>query len=75
VNAILRIFCRNKNALLADSARTEVGRYSYPQWWINEIKSQYGALADTVLLAGNQHPPMTLRVNSRRSSTAIIWPC
>lgn len=70
VNAILRNFLRNKNALLADSARTEEGRYSYPQWWINEIKSQYGALADAVLLAGNQHPPMTLRVNSRRSNTA-----
>lgn len=70
VNAILRNFLRNKNTLLENSARTEEGRYSYPQWWINEIKSQYGELAEAVLLAGNQHPPMTLRVNSRRTKPA-----
>ena len=70
VNAILRNFLRNKNALLADASRTEEGRYSYPQWWINEIKSQYGEHADAILLAGNRHPPMTLRANHRRTMTA-----
>jgi len=80
VNAILRNFLRNKNALLADAARTEEGRYSYPQWWINGIKSQYGEDADAILVAGNQHPPMTLRVNRRRTTAAdaqrlrSIWP-
>ena len=69
VNAILRNFLRQKNALLVESARSEVGRYSYPQWWINEIKSQYGELAEAILLAGNLHPPMTLRVNQKKSTT------
>ena len=68
VNAILRNFLRNKNILLADAAQTDEGRYSYPQWWINEIKSQYGELAEVILLAGNQHPPMTLRANRRRNA-------
>jgi 16S rRNA (cytosine967-C5)-methyltransferase len=70
VNAILRNFLRQKNALLREAARTEVGRYSYPQWWINEVKSQYGEHAEAILLAGNQHPPMTLRVNQKKSTTA-----
>lgn len=70
VNAILRNFLRNKTALLADASRTEEGRYSYPQWWISEIKSQYGEQAAAILLAGNQHPPMTLRVNRRRTTAA-----
>jgi len=70
VNAILRNFLRNKNALLADASRSEAGRYSYPQWWINEIKSQYGEDADAILVAGNQHPPMTLRVNRSRTTAA-----
>lgn len=69
VNAILRNFLRNKKSLLDEAARTEQGRYSYPQWWINEIKSQYGEHADAILIAGNLHPPMTLRVNSKKSST------
>jgi len=70
VNAVLRNFLRNKKALLADSTRTEAGRYSYPQWWINEIKSQYGEFAEAILFAGNQHPPMSLRVNRNRTTVA-----
>lgn len=70
VNAVLRNFLRNKNTLLADAARTEEGRYSYPQWWINEIKSQHGDQAEGILFAGNQHPPMTLRANGKKTTTA-----
>ena len=33
-------------------------------------RTQYGARAEAILLAGNQHPPMTLRVNCRRISPA-----
>jgi 16S rRNA (cytosine967-C5)-methyltransferase len=69
-NAVLRNFIRKKKELLASATQTEEGRYSYPQWWINEIKSQYGPEAEGVLLAGNQHPPMILRANHRRISTA-----
>lgn len=69
VNAILRNFLRKKQSLLEKVARTEEGRYSYPQWWINEIKIQYGELADAILFAGNQHPPMTLRVNRRQMTS------
>lgn len=70
VNAILRNFLRKKNTLIADAAQTEEGRYSYPQWWIKEIKSQYGEQAEAILLAGNQHPPMTLRANRRQTTAA-----
>ena len=70
VNAVLRNFIRKKTALLASVALTEEGRYSYPQWWINAIKSQYGSEAEAILLAGNQHPPMTLRANRKRISSA-----
>lgn len=70
VNAILRNFLRNKNALLTEVSRTEVGRYSYPQWWIDEVKAQYKERAENILLAGNTHPPMTLRVNCKRTTAA-----
>jgi 16S rRNA (cytosine967-C5)-methyltransferase len=66
VNAVLRNFLRNREELIAAADQHEVARYAYPQWWIDIIKAQYGELAETVLLAGNQHPPMTLRVNRRR---------
>ncbi|MGV8934805.1 MAG: 16S rRNA (cytosine(967)-C(5))-methyltransferase RsmB [Gallionellaceae bacterium] len=70
VNAILRNFLRNQATLLDSAKLTEEGLYSYPAWWIKEIKSQYGAAAAEILLAGNQRPPMTLRVNCSQTSTA-----
>jgi len=69
VNAILRNFLRKKNELLDIATRTETGRYSYPQWWITEIKSQYEDAAENILLSGNQHPPMTLRINRKQTTT------
>lgn len=70
VNAVLRNFLRNRDALLAVAAGSEEGRYSYPRWWIDAVRAQYGERAEAILLAGNQHPPMTLRVNRRRTTPA-----
>ena len=70
VNAILRNFLRSRGALLEQAAQNAEGKYSYPQWWIDELNAQYGERAAAILEAGNQHPPMTLRVNQRRNTTA-----
>ena len=70
VNAILRNFLRSRDDLLEQAAQNAEGKYSYPQWWIDELNAQYGERAAAILEAGNQHPPMTLRVNQRRSTTA-----
>jgi len=69
-NAILRQFLRKRATLLATASESEEGHYSYPQWWVDEIKRQYGANASAILLAGNQRPPMTLRVNRRRMAAS-----
>lgn len=70
VNAILRNFLRSRDTLLEQAAQNAEGKYSYPQWWIDELNAQYGERAAAILEAGNQHPPMTLRVNQRRNTTA-----
>lgn len=69
-NAILRNFLRNRDALLEQAAQHEEGKYSYPQWWIDELRAQYGERSAAILEAGNQHPPMTLRVNRRHGTAA-----
>lgn len=69
VNAILRNFLRNQSDLLVQAAQKDEGRYSHPQWWVDELKMQYGEEADAILNTGNGHPPMTLRVNQRRGTT------
>ncbi len=66
VNAVLRNFLRQREALLQAAAQGDEGRYSYPRWWIERLRSQYPRDFEAVLEAGNRHPPFTLRVNRRR---------
>jgi len=68
VNALLRNFLRRREALLQLARRTDEGRWSHPQWWIDELRRTYPQQYAYILGAGNQPPPMTLRVNQRRIS-------
>ena len=68
VNAILRNFIRQKEQLANKLSANEVAIYSYPQWWINKLKLQYPSHWQSMLDIGNQHPPMTLRVNTQKIS-------
>jgi 16S rRNA (cytosine967-C5)-methyltransferase len=45
-----------------------VGRYSHPAWWIEKVKAQHPEHYETLLSHGNTRPPLTLRINSRRST-------
>jgi 16S rRNA (cytosine967-C5)-methyltransferase len=67
-NAILRNFLRRRVALLAAVARDDEARYSYPHWWIDRVRSEYGERAESILDSGNARPPLTLRVNRRAMS-------
>lgn len=68
VNACLRNYLRGREQLEADAARSEPGRHGYPQWWIDRVRSAYPERWRSVLEAGNVRPPMTLRVNRRRTT-------
>jgi len=68
VNALLRRFLRERAVLLDRAATTPEGRWSHPGWWIEKLQTQYGELATSVLEAGLDHPPMSVRVNRRRTS-------
>ena len=74
INAVLRSYLRRKTELRAVCDLSDVGRYSFPSWWIDKMRAQYSHLdaqqfAD-MLQAGNQHAPLTLRVNPRRTTRA-----
>lgn len=66
INAVLRNFIRQRATLLEQARDDEVARYSYPQWWIDKLRQQYPQDYEAILLAGNEHPSMTLRVNQSR---------
>ena len=65
VNAVLRSFLRRPETPLSQARRTEEGRWSHPQWWIDEVRRAYPACHGAILEAGSTRPPMTLRVNLR----------
>ncbi len=69
-NAVLRAYLRNRTEIADAAKQDEVARLSYPRWWIDKLRSQLGGQADKILEIGNQHPPMTLRVNRRRIAPA-----
>jgi 16S rRNA (cytosine967-C5)-methyltransferase len=66
VNAVLRNFLRRRTELDAAILATDLGRYSYPQWWIDRVVAEYPDNYREILEAGNVRPPLTLRVNCRR---------
>ena len=70
VNALLRNFLRSGQTLEPRLRADPEARYWHPGWWIERVRAAYPAEWEQVLAAGNAHPPMTLRVNVRRSSVS-----
>ena len=68
VNAVLRRFLRERSALLAQALQQEPAQWNYPQWWIDATRAAYPRDWQAILTAGNHAPPLTLRVNARRST-------
>jgi 16S rRNA (cytosine967-C5)-methyltransferase len=70
INACLRRFLRERDALVAASDRDPVALWNHPRWWIERLKKDYPQHWQRILEANNSQPPMTLRVNARKSSQA-----
>ncbi len=68
INAVLRNFQRKKEQILASIEKDPVAVYSHPRWMINKIKSDWPNDWQEILIANNQHPPLSLRVNQIKIS-------
>ena len=68
VNAVLRRYLREKDALLEQAMKQPLAQWNYPQWWIDATRAAYPKNWETILAAGNCQPPLTLRVNLRKTS-------
>lgn len=66
VNGVLRNFIRQKDNLKSELKNDDGAFYSYPLWWIKLIKQEYNKDWESILLNGNKHPPLTLRINVRK---------
>jgi len=68
VNALLRRFEREKTAFIEASERNEPARWMHPAWLIEAFRKDWPDHWQDLLTAGNDSPPMVLRVNRRRRS-------
>lgn len=70
VNACLRRFQRERDALVEHARRSSEGLWSHPYWWIERVKRDWPQQWEQVLSTANGRAPMTLRVNRRHASGA-----
>lgn len=66
VNAILRGFLREREALTKHSLTSLEGEYAHPGWLIERLRSAWPSQWSQILKDNNIRPPMTLRVNIQR---------
>lgn len=75
INAVLRKFQRLATAEQR-SYMDDASLYSYPDWMVSSLKTAWPDHWQQILIAGNSHPPMTLRVNlqlcSRESYLVLL---
>ena len=67
VNAVLRQFIRKRSELKMERHTAET-LWNHPQWLIDEIQKSWPNHWEQILVENNVHPPMTLRVNRRKTS-------
>jgi 16S rRNA (cytosine967-C5)-methyltransferase len=67
INACLRRFLREREALVAASSRYPLALWNHPPWWIERLKKDHPQRWQDILKANNRPGPMSLRVNARQS--------
>lgn len=70
VNGVLRNFIRRSEELTQSAEQDELAHVNHPAWWLQRLQHDYPADWQRIIDIGNTHPPLTLRLNRRRTSSA-----
>ena len=68
VNGVLRNALRQRDQWAEWEQRDPEARHGFPAWWIQRVKNAHPTAWEAALQAGNERPPMAVRVNVRRAS-------
>jgi 16S rRNA (cytosine967-C5)-methyltransferase len=68
LNATLRRFVREADALRAAIADDPVARWDHPDWWLARLQAAYPGRWQAIAEAGATQAPLVLRVNRRRTT-------
>jgi 16S rRNA (cytosine967-C5)-methyltransferase len=72
INACLRRFLRERDALVAATDADPQARWNHPRWWIARLRQDHPRQWEQILAASNAAAPMTLRVNTRRTTVEAM---
>ncbi len=72
VNAVLRRWQREREALLAKLDGKPQTRHAHPAWLASALQRDWPEQAEAVMTADNREPPLMLRVNRRRSERDVL---
>lgn len=70
INACLRRFLREHDALVAATDKDSLARWNHPQWWLERLKKDHPQEWQRILLANNAQAPMSLRANKQKTTPA-----
>ncbi len=70
VNALLRRFLREREALLSAALQSQAAAAAHPQWLFDRLHEAWPGEWEQITAANNAHPPMTLRIDLNRTSVA-----
>ena len=68
VNGVLRNALRQQGQWQAWIDADPAARHAFPAWWVERLRAGLADAWARVLAAGNERPPMALRVNLRRTT-------
>ena len=70
VNACLRRFLREREALLSSTSQNLTAQWNHPLWWVKRLQADHPTQWATILEAAQSAAPMTLRVNVQHQTVA-----
>ena len=68
INGCLRRFLRERDVLVAKTDANPQAIWNHPQWWIDRLRQDHPSQWQAILRANNSKAPLTLRVNTRKTS-------
>ena len=68
LNACLRRFLRERDALVKATDGDVQAQWNHPAWWVKRLQQDHPNHWQQILQANNQAAPMTLRVNTSRTT-------
>jgi len=72
LNACLRRFLRERDALVRATDNDVHAQWNHPEWWVKRLQKDHPDHWQDILRANNQAAPMTWRVNTARISREAL---